>query len=285
MGVVEISRGCGLGCSFCTIARTPMVHLPADTILADVESNLGAGQTSIALLSEDFFRYGATGPRTAPGTLLALLQQLREADPRLRLIQVDHVNLASVAQFSDGQLREVRRLLVGATGCRYPWVNVGMETASGELLAAAGGAGKLGGAGDGAWAQFCAAQVRRLCAGGFLPMVSLVIGLPGERGEDLRATLAWVEQISDVPVTVFPVLYAPVDGSPPLTAADLREPHWRLLQAAYRLNFRWLPRMYWDNQQAAGVPASRRLILQTLGHGQVVQWKWLLQRQRRRSRP
>ena len=50
MGVVEISRGCGLGCSFCTIARVPMVHLPPETILADVETNVAAGLTNIAVL-------------------------------------------------------------------------------------------------------------------------------------------------------------------------------------------------------------------------------------------
>ena len=43
MGVVEISRGCGLGCSFCTIARVPMVHLPPETMLADVRTNVAAG--------------------------------------------------------------------------------------------------------------------------------------------------------------------------------------------------------------------------------------------------
>ncbi len=66
MGVVEISRGCGLGCPFCTIARVPMVHLPPQTILADVHTNVDAGANNVALLSEDFFRYGAAGREGRP---------------------------------------------------------------------------------------------------------------------------------------------------------------------------------------------------------------------------
>ncbi len=282
MGVVEISRGCGLGCSFCTLARTPMIHLPTETILADVQTNLAAGQSNIAILSEDLFRYGAAGTRTRPEVLIGLLRRLRECEG-LRLIQVDHANLCSVGQYSDEQLREVRNLLVGPTRCQYPWVNLGMETASGELLARVGGAAKMGGIAASAWAEFCAEQVRRLCAAGFLPMVSLVLALPGEREEDVRKTIAWVEGLRDLPVTVFPVLYAPVDGSRPPTARDLTEAHWRLLQAAYRLNFRWIPRMYWDNQKAAGVPVRKRLILQALGRGQALQWRCLLARHRRRA--
>jgi radical SAM superfamily enzyme YgiQ (UPF0313 family) len=66
MGVVEISRGCGLGCSFCTLARVPMVHLPPETILADVRTNVAAGLENVAVLSEDFFRYGAEGTKVNP---------------------------------------------------------------------------------------------------------------------------------------------------------------------------------------------------------------------------
>ena len=64
MGSVEISRGCGLGCHFCTIAREPMLHLPPDTILADAETNVAAGVRNIALITEDAFRYGACRART-----------------------------------------------------------------------------------------------------------------------------------------------------------------------------------------------------------------------------
>ena len=142
MAVVELSRGCGLGCSYCTIGRVPMAHLPPETILADVRTNVAAGLTSIAVLSEDFFRYGANGLSVNPPAILSLLESLRKI-PELRLIQIDHANIISIAQFTDEQLKQVRDLLVGHSGARYLWVNIGVETAAGRLLKEIGGAGKM----------------------------------------------------------------------------------------------------------------------------------------------
>ena len=290
MGVVEISRGCGLGCGFCALAAVPMHHLPADTIRADAQTNLAAGQTNLAAgqtnlaaLSEDFFRYGGQGVRANSGALLALLESLR-ALPRLRLIQTDHANLSSVAQFTDGELRAVRQLLVGPTGQRWPWVNVGVETAAGELLAAAGGAAKLGSVGPGQWGEFSTAQVRRLVAAGFLPMVSLVVGLPGETPAQVQQTLAWVQAFRGQPVTIFPLLYAPLDGTAPPGVDQLTRLHWDLIRECYEFNFTWVPRLYADSQAAGGVGEGRRLLMRALGQGQVWQRRWLLARHRRRAR-
>lgn len=274
MGVVEISRGCGLGCSFCTISKTPMQHLHVSGILADVETNIRSGNSNIAILSEDFFRYGANGTKVNPAALISLLQSLRELSA-LRLIQVDHVSVNSISQYSDKELRMVRQLIVGNNRHRYPWVNVGVETASGKLLAVNGGRPKMGSHNIIDWGELCAQQVRRLCVAGFLPMASLVIGLPGESPEDIEQTLAWVESLRNEHITVFPVLYAPVDGSVPADARNLTRLHWRLIRTCYDLNFKWTPRMYWDNCTGAGVPLSRRIILQVLGRGQVLQWKTL----------
>jgi hypothetical protein len=107
-------------------------------------------------------------------------------------------------------------------------------------------------------------------------MASLVIGLPDERDEHLQETLAWVESLGGQRISIFPVLYAPVDGSTPLDPRHLRPLHWSLIRACYRLNFRWVPWFYRDNQAAAGVPFARRMALQLLGYGQIVQWKALL---------
>ena len=291
MNVVELSRGCGLGCSFCTIAHVPMVHLPPQTILADIETNLAAGMDNIAALSEDFFRYGADAMRVAPDTLIGLLRDIRRI-PRIRMIQIDHANLSSVAQFDDAQLELLHDLLVGRDRGRYVWVNVGVETAAAELLQGLSAAAKMrrglieepGAGTDESWGAFCARHLRRLCRAKFFPMASLMIGLPGERDEHLRETLAWVESLGDQRLAVFPLLYAPIDGTPPLQRRSLRPLHWQLLKACYRLNFRWVPWFYRDNQAAAGVPLLRRTALQAMGYGQIVEWKTLFAWHQWRSR-
>jgi len=166
-------------------------------------------------------------------------------------------------------------LLVGRDLRRSVWLNAGVETASGELLKQVGAGAKLPRGETECWGDFCARQLRRLCRAGFFPMASLMIGLPGEREEHVRETLAWVQSLGDERMAVFPVLYAPLDGAPPPDPRRLLPAHWSLIKACYRLNFRWVPWIYADNQAAAGVPRFRRVALQLLGRGQIVQWKAL----------
>jgi len=275
MGVVEISRGCGLGCGFCTIASTPMGHLSVETVLADVETNLAAGVSNVALISEDFFRYGSKDGRVRPGALLGLLDRVRSL-PGTRLIQTDHVNVTSVARFSDAELRQVHRGLVGGGRHDYVWVNLGVETASGPLLAGNGGRAKMRPYGADEWGEVCAEQVRRLGRAGFFPLVSLVLGLVGETPEDVERTTRWVEEVQDERVAVFPMFRAPLGpGERAFGVADMSPAHWRLFRKCYRLNFKWVPRLYWDNQSGAGVGLWRRVLVQALGRVNVLWWKGL----------
>ena len=267
-----------------------MVHLPHETILADIETNLAAGQSNVAVLSEDFFRYGAQrsastqqyaaaqgGMKIDPNAPIALLEAIRQI-PHVRLIQIDHANVATVAQYDDGQLSTIHDLLVGEDRGRYVWVNVGVESAAEELLRSADAHGKFPrGTSQPPWSEFCTEQIRRLCLAKFFPMASLVIGLPGERDEHLQETLAWVQSLSNerMRTAVFPVIYAPLDNTSPPDPSSLRPLHWQLIRACYRLNFRWIPWFYRDNQAAGGTPWLRRTALQCMGYGQVLQWQML----------
>ena len=261
-GAVELSRGCGLGCRFCSLRDKPMRHLPEDTIIADARTNLRSGAESISLISEDVFRYGSEGEEVRPEALLDLLRRLRgELD--IDLIQTDHVNVASVAQFGDAQLREFYRLMSGA-GAGQVWVNLGVETASGQLLVRNGGRAKMGGREPDEWGDFCLRQVRRLSGAGIFPLVSLIVGLPGERSGHVRQTRRWVQRLRNEKAAVFPLFYASYegDGNSGFGVEDMTDEHWRLFKQCYRLNFRWVPGLCRDNQARGGVPLWRRVAVQ-----------------------
>ncbi len=272
MGVVEVSRGCGMGCEFCTLGKLAMSHLDIPAIVADVETNVRGGMMSACVISEDLFRYGATGNELDPAALKAMLRAVGEVDG-LGLIQADHVNVTSVARMSDGDLEEVGRLLAGNAGGGTAWVNLGVETASGRLLDDNGGGPKIRPFSADEWGDVTREQVRRLARLGFFPLVSLVAGLPGETDEDMRATIEWVRSIADERAGVFPLFHAPIDGSAAFTRESMGPLHWQLYDESYRINFRRIPDLYWRNQRAAGTPLWKRALLRALGRGQVVLWK------------
>jgi radical SAM superfamily enzyme YgiQ (UPF0313 family) len=282
VGAVEMSRGCGFGCEFCTIARIPMRHLPIEAILRDIDTNLRGGRRNISLLSEDFFRYGAQGGQIQPAVLIEALRRIR-SNPSIRLLQIDHVNIGSIARFSDEELRETHRLLVQGQTHKFLWVNIGIETASGLLLARNGGKAKMAGQRPEDWHDFTQEQLRRLIRAGFYPLVSLVLGLPQEEPCDAERSLRWVRELGKERLSVFPVAMAPLNGGDSPT--ELRRVHWRTIMESYRLNFKWAPKLVWDNEQGAGAPVARSLAAQMVGKIQVLWWNAAFRIKERKAAP
>jgi radical SAM superfamily enzyme YgiQ (UPF0313 family) len=285
MGCVEISRGCGWGCSFCTLGVNPMMHLPVATIMQDVDTNLAGGLSTVTLATEDVFRFGAQGSDVQPQALIDLLTEMRSR-PGVTMIQPDHANITSAAGYSDAELLEVRRLFAGGEDPRdFVWVNLGVETACGDLLHANGGGPKMRLWDVDEWGDRCREQVLRLCRAGFFPLVSLVLGLPGETPQHLARTQAWVDDLRKERLAIFPLLHAPIGDGDEFGRRHMTRAHWRLLRSCYKMNFRWTPRLVWNNQARAGVSLQRRLLLQLLGQGQVLWWKALFAWRSRRSAP
>jgi radical SAM superfamily enzyme YgiQ (UPF0313 family) len=292
LGIVELSRGCGGGCSFCAMADRPMEHLPPETILADIQTNLRAGVTSVVSSSEDFFRYGGEARRVNFERLRGLLEQVRQL-PGLGFMQIDHANVSSVLQLDHGQLRELRRLLAWDRPTEYLWVNMGIETAGPRLLAANCPA-KAAPFSPDDWPDMVRQAADRLVRTGFFPVASVVLGLPGETPDDVAATLRLVRELAATRCAVFPIFYEPVrrpvgarTGGPagpgdPFRLAAMTPEHLELYVACYEMNFRWIPRLYWDNQRAGGVPLLKRLAIQALGNMEMRQWRRNFARARRR---
>ncbi|HET6428948.1 MAG TPA: radical SAM protein [Phycisphaerae bacterium] len=276
MGVVEMSRGCGNGCRYCTMAGKKMAHLPAETILADVATNVAAGVRSVVSSSEDFFRYGGTTRQLNFDALCGLLEQIRRIDG-LRFMQIDHANISSVVQLSVEQLREVRRLLTWSAPSKYLWVNLGAESANGRLVEKMG-RGKLGPFQADEWDEMVRTAADRLDEAGFFPVFSIILGLPGETAADVARTRELVRFLGERRAVIFPVFHEPLptsraDGDERFTVDRMRPDQLDLFRACYEINFQRVPKLFWDNQRAGGVSWAKRMVLQMLGRMEVVMWR------------
>ena len=276
MGVVEISRGCGKGCRFCSSAAKSMQHLPVDTIIADLETNVAGGVTAVASGSEDFFRYGATGATVNFPALRELLLAMRKVRG-LSFMQIDHGNVSSVMQFDDEQLREIRELLTWEKHTDYLWVNMGIESASGRLVHA-NAPGKIAPFDPDDWGEIVREAIAKMTRTGFFPVLSVILGLPGETADDVRATLDLVNDVADKPCVIFPIFHEPVDPAArdrgeAFSVASMHADHLALFSACYEINFRRVPLLVRDNQAAGGVSWFKRTLLQVLGKTEIVTWR------------
>jgi radical SAM superfamily enzyme YgiQ (UPF0313 family) len=219
-GVVEITRGCGRGCQFCSVALRHGKSLPLSHILENVRVQVAQGADTIMLTTEDLFLY-EQGKRFATN-LPALKRLLREvaAVPGVKHIMLTHGTMAPVVV--QPELVEELHLAVDLStnqhsasthpDNRYAMMFVGLETGSPRLFRQFM-KGKAYPFRPEQWPDVVLKGMQVMNRANWFPMCTFILGLPGETPEDTKESLDLLFALKDSRWCVIPTLFVPLEDT------------------------------------------------------------------------
>ena len=219
-GVVEITRGCGRGCQFCSVALRSGKSIPLDHILENVRRQVAQGADTITLTTEDLFLYeqGKKFATNVPA-LRRLLQSVAET-PGVRHIMMTHGTMAPVV-FQPEIVDELHLAVDKSVNQhpdsthpdrRYAMMFIGLETGSVRLFRQF-----MKGKGypyrPEQWPDVVMKGMEIMNRANWFPMCTFIIGLPGETDADVRESLDLLYALKDAKWCVIPTLFVPLDDT------------------------------------------------------------------------
>jgi len=215
-GCVEISRGCGRNCQFCTPTMQKRRNFRLDKIMEEVKVNIKEGAEMITLSTEDVFLYGAKNNGFIPNKK-AVLKLLRSvaSHPRVKAIQPSHMSLAPVVH-DPGMVEEASEILIEHSWYSHrekPIVTAetGIETGSTRLIQRYM-AGKPLPFKPEDWKELVSQAFGILNDNNWYPLATLIVGLPDEIEDDIIATLELIDDLSEYRAFFVPLLFVPLES-------------------------------------------------------------------------
>ncbi len=249
-GVVEITRGCGKGCQFCSPTMRTRYSFPLEKIKKEVELNARAGSRMIVLQTDDIFLYKC-GERFVPNrqAIVELIETVAKI-PNVEYLQPAHAALPPVACDSK-MIEEIAPTLVEKSRWRYNGkkvasVEVGIETGSIRLIEKYMRGKPLPyEAKD--WCEVVTQAVGILNDNDICPLATLVVGLPGEEEKDTLATMELVDRLKGAKLFYVPLFFTSEEECLLSNArqADLHhltDLHWDFFATCWKYNIKlWAP--------------------------------------------
>lgn len=218
-GVVEITRGCGRGCQFCSVALRHGKSLPLEHILENVRRQVEQGADTITLTTEDLFLY-EQGKRFR--TNLPALKRLFEsvaAVPGVKHVMMTHGTMAPVVVQPE-IVEELAPVAVGRSvnqhpasthpENRYAMMFVGLETGSVRLFKQFM-KGKCYPYRPEQWPEVVLKGMQIMNRHNWFPMCTFIVGLPGETRQDTQESLDLLYALRDAKWCVIPTLFVPLE--------------------------------------------------------------------------
>ncbi|HEV8384272.1 MAG TPA: radical SAM protein [Candidatus Acidoferrales bacterium] len=301
-GVVEITRGCGRGCQFCSVALRAGKSIPLAQILDNVRVQVAEGADTILLTTEDLFLY-EQGPKfeTNVPALKRLFTSVA-AVPGVKHIMLTHGTMAPVL-VEPNMIEQLSPEAVGLSvnqhksstqhDHRYANLFIGLETGSARLFTQFM-KGKSYPYRPEQWPDVVLKGMEILNKNNWFPFCTFILGLPGETDEDTKQSLDLLFALKNSKWCVLPTLFVPLEdtrlekkGAKGAKLVELTDLQWEFFFTCWRYNidfYRNTPSVQWKFN--LGIPVyyylmGRRLFgegmkypLFRLGHFP----EWLLRR-------
>jgi radical SAM superfamily enzyme YgiQ (UPF0313 family) len=251
-GTVEITRGCGRGCTFCSPTLRQRYSFPMEHILKEVDLNAKSGTKMILLQTDDIFLYKAkrnfVPNRKAVTELIRGVNQVEG----VKYIQIAHASLAPVV-FDKQIVEEIAPALVEKSlwycnGRHCASIEVGIETGSVRLVEKHM-KGKMLPYEPKQWQDIVVQAIATLNDNDICPLATLILGLPGELEEDMLATIRLLDKLREARIFYVPLLFTSEEesilkGRRHKDSEDLNELQWDILSTCWRHNFDlWAPKL------------------------------------------
>ncbi|MEM3852523.1 MAG: radical SAM protein [Methanomassiliicoccales archaeon] len=225
-GEVEISRGCGRGCKFCTPTLLRWVCMPYDHIEQEIRFNLDAGTNHIGLHSEEFFKYGSSNPfRPNREHVTALLGRVEHILKEYHIengegFRVTTDFTTAVSAVSDPGLvqKAGETINPGGTGS---YIEMGIETGSPRMIDVIM-PGKVRPFTSKEYPDIVEQAVGILNDNRWIVVGTMIVNFPGETEDDVLRSIELVERLKDAKVLIWPLPFIPMGG--------LRKRGWTILR-------------------------------------------------------
>ncbi|MEP7365244.1 MAG: radical SAM protein [Acidobacteriota bacterium] len=284
-GVVEMTTGCGRRCQFCLPDLNPQIDFPKDKIMDAVRANVREGNRQISLATEDMFIWGQVHTDTPfyfPNreALVDLYRTIVET-PGVDNHLLSHSTMAP-AVVDPVLIEELSKTLLDKSPVKLPAMSshpegrilsplIGLETASVNM------ARKIM-PGKGVpfpieeWPSVLMQGLTTLNKNNWFPVMTLMIGNPGETDDDCKATLDFLYEVERRGLFAFfvPSIFTPLEDTrmgKKQGVAESREMtplQWQVMMKCWKMSLKPALRSWWG-------PTAWRV-------GAVVGWVWKLRK-------
>jgi len=249
-GTVEIMRGCGRGCSFCSPTLRHCHSFPLERIVKEAELNAQGGARMIILQTDDIFLYqGREHFLPNKGAIVDLIKAMDRIQG-IEYLQPAHASLAPVV-YDPSIVEDIAPTLVEKStwtcrGDRCASVEVGIESGSPRLMKQYM-RGKMLPYRPEQWQDVVVKAVETMNDNKVYPLATLILGLPGEQKEDVRATVELLERLEGSKIFYVPLLFTSEEESRLRnqhhgSLKDLDDEQWGILSSCWKHNIDvWSP--------------------------------------------